>query len=80
MTLPVGVTVGLYDPKGTTAGLLNRFGIPFAVVTDLRTNSFSPFNLLIIGRDALTNDTTAEVGNNTIASRWKDFARVGGWR
>jgi hypothetical protein len=79
LSLPVGVTAGLYDPKGTTAGLLSRFGIPFAAVTDLRTNSLSPFNLLIIGRDALTNDTIAEAGNNTIASRWKDFARGGGW-
>jgi hypothetical protein len=79
LTLPVGVSAGLYDPKGTTAGLLNRFGIPFAAVTDLRTNSFSQFNLLIIGRDALTNDTLAEVGNSTVASRWKDFARAGGW-
>ena len=79
LTLPAGVTAGLYDPKGTTAGLLNRFGIPFTAVTDLRTNALGPFNLLIIGRDALTNETIAEVGNNTIASRWKEFARVGGW-
>ncbi|HEY5481772.1 MAG TPA: carbohydrate-binding domain-containing protein, partial [Verrucomicrobiae bacterium] len=79
LTLPVGVTAGLYDPKGTTAGLLNRFGIAFAAVTDLRTNSLSQFNLLIVGRDALTNDTIAEAGNSTVASRWKDFARGGGW-
>jgi len=79
LTLPVGVAAGLYDPKGTTAGLLNRFGIPFGAVADLRTNSLSQFNLLIIGRDALTNDTIAEAGNSTVASRWKDFARAGGW-
>jgi hypothetical protein len=79
LTLPSGVTAGLYDPKVTTTGLLNRFGIPFAPVNDLRTNSLSLINLLIIGRDALTNDSVAETGNSTIANRWKDFARAGGW-
>ena len=79
LSLPAGVTVGLYDPNGATAGLLNRFGISFVAVTDLRTGALGPFNLLVIGRDALTNDTVAEVGNSTIAARWKDFARAGGW-
>ena len=79
LTLPAGTTLGLYDPKGTTAGLLNRFSIPFTPIADLRSTPISQLNLLVIGQDALINDAIPEVGNGTIASRWKDFARAGGW-
>ena len=48
-------------------------------VTNLRTANYDQFNLLIVGRDALTNEPMPEVGSNTIGAKWQDFARRGGW-
>jgi hypothetical protein len=79
LTLPAGVTLALYDPRGTTAGLLGRFGLSFTTVTNLRTAAYDQFNLLIIGRDALTNEPSAEVGANTLSARWQQYAAQGGW-
>ncbi len=79
LTIPAGATLALYDPRGTTAGLLGRFGLPFLTVTNLRTASYDQFNLLIIGHDALTNEPIAEVGANTLAARWQNYAAQGGW-
>src|ERR1019366_1727397 len=78
LTLPAGVNLALYDPRGTTAGLLGRFGLSFTTVTNLRTAAYDQFNLLIIGRDALTNEPIAEVGANTLAARWQQYAAQGG--
>ncbi len=79
LTLPAGVKVGLYDPHGATAPLFNRFGLPFTLVTDLRVSAYDPFNLLVIGRHALTNEPVPEVGSGTLGAKWQDFARRGGW-
>jgi hypothetical protein len=79
LTLPVGVKPGLYDPAGATAGLLGRFGIPFAAVTNLHTAAYDQFNLLIVGQNALTAGVVPEVGSDTIAGKWQRFASRGGW-
>ena len=79
LALPAGVTLALYDPRGTTSGLLGRSDVPFATVTNLRTAAYDQFNLLLIGRDALTNEPSAEVGANTLAAQWQNFAAQGGW-
>lgn len=79
LTLPPGTQLGLYDPRGTTAALFGRFGLPFTSVTDLRTAAYDAFNLLVIGRHALTNEPLPEVGTGTLAAKWQDFARTGGW-
>ena len=79
LSLAAGLKLGVYDPKGQVAALLTRFSLPFTPVTDLRTTSYDPFNLLVIGRAALTNDTVAEAGRLTIAAKWQDFMLRGGW-
>ncbi|MEI6193103.1 MAG: carbohydrate-binding domain-containing protein [Verrucomicrobiota bacterium] len=79
LTLPAGVKLALYDPHGTTSGLLTRFGLSFTTVTNLRTAAYDQFNLLLIGRDGLTNEPTAEVGISTLAARWQQYAAQGGW-
>ena len=79
LTLPDGAKLGLYDPHGTTASLLGRFGLPFTIVTDLRASAYNAFDLLVIGRNALTNEPLPEVGSGTLAAKWLDFARSGGW-
>jgi hypothetical protein len=79
LTLPTGAKLALYDPRGTTAGLLGRFVVPFLTVTNLRTAAYDQFNLLLIGRDALTNEPTAEVGPTTLAATWQEYAVHGGW-
>ncbi|HWH69926.1 MAG TPA: carbohydrate-binding domain-containing protein, partial [Candidatus Sulfotelmatobacter sp.] len=79
LSLPPGLKLGLYDPHGATASLFNRFSLPVTAVTDLRTAPYDQLNLLVIGRDALTNEPLAEVGRDTLNSRWQDFAQRGGW-
>ena len=79
LTLPAGAKPGLYDPAGTTAALLGRFGISFFTVTNLYTAPYDQFNLLVIGQNALTAGTAPEVGSGTIASQWQNFAAQGGW-
>ena len=79
LTLPPGVNLALYDPHGTTAGLLTHFGLPYTIVTNLRTAAYNQFNLLLIGRDALTNEPVAEVGADTLSARWQNYAAQGGW-
>jgi hypothetical protein len=79
LTLPAGVTLGLYDPAGSTAALLGRFGISFAVVTNLYTASYDQFNLLVVGQNALTTGSVPEVGSGTIAGKWQNFTAHGGW-
>jgi hypothetical protein len=79
LSLAVGAKLALYDPQSTTAGLLQRFGLPFATVTNLRTADYSQFSLLVIGRDALTNSLLPEVGSDTIGGKWQSFAANGGW-
>jgi hypothetical protein len=74
-----GLKVGLYDPRGTTGGLLNRFGVSFLSVTNLRTAAYDQLDLLMIGRDALTNEPMAEVGPDTLTVKWQNFAWRGGW-
>ncbi len=79
LSWPAGAKLGLYDPRATTAGLLNRFGIPFLTVTNLRTAPYDQLQVLLVGRHALTNDSIPEVGRNTIGALWLNFARRGGW-
>ncbi len=79
VTLPVGVKLGLYDPAGATASLLNRFGVPFTTVTDLHTASYNQFNLLVVGQNALSAGAVPEVGSGAIASKWQNFTAQGGW-
>ncbi len=79
LTLPPGLKLGLHDPRGTTATLLARFGIAFTNVTNLRTAAYDQFNLLVVGRDSLTNEPVAEVGRDTLGAKWQDFALRGGW-
>jgi hypothetical protein len=79
LTLPAGARLGLYDPRATVAPLLVRFGLSFTTVTNLRSAPYEQFNLLLIGRDALTNEPLAEVGRDSLCARWQDFAQHGGW-
>jgi len=79
LTLPAGLNLGAYDPPGTTISLLQRFGMPFTVFTNLRTAPLEQVNLLVIGRNALTNDPVPEVGSNTMALKLQGFAERGGW-
>lgn len=79
LTLPAGVKLGLYDPAGATAALFGRFGISFIPVTNLYSASYDQFNLLLIGRNALTAGAAPEVGLGSIAGRWQNFTARGGW-
>ncbi len=45
--------IGLWDPKNLTAPLLHRLGVSFKLITD--TAKTSEFDLIIIGREALSN-------------------------
>jgi hypothetical protein len=79
LSLPQGMRLGVYDPKGNTANLLTQQGISFFTVTDLHTAPYSRLNLLLVGRDALTEDSVPEVGPAMLAAQWEDFARQGNW-
>jgi hypothetical protein len=79
LALQAGTQLGLYDPTGSTASLLGRFGLPFTPVADLRTAAYDAFNLLVIGRNALTNEPVPEVGRDGLAAKWQTFALRGGW-
>ncbi|MCX6902358.1 MAG: hypothetical protein NTW03_02525, partial [Verrucomicrobia bacterium] len=79
LSLAPGVKLGVFDPKGSVAALLGRFNIAYTTVTDLRSAAYDQFNLLVIGRAALTNDTAPEAGRLTIAAKWQDFMLRGGW-
>ena len=79
LSLPQAARLGVYDPKGDTTALLSRHGIAFVPVTDLGTARYDRLNLLLIGRDALAEDSGLEVGPEMWAARWEDFARQGGW-
>ncbi len=79
LTLPTGVKLGLYDPAGTTASLLGRFGIPFTTVTNLHTAAYNQFNLLLVGQNALAADPVPEVGSGSVAGQWQNFTARGGW-
>ncbi|HYG33174.1 MAG TPA: carbohydrate-binding domain-containing protein, partial [Clostridia bacterium] len=79
LSIPTSVRLGLYDPRGTTASLLQRFGLSFSTVTNLRTAAYEQLDLLVVGRNALTNEPLAEVGNATVDARWQEFALRGGW-
>ena len=76
---PPGATLGVFDPSGGVAALLARFNIPFASVPNLATEAYTQFNLLVIGRNALTNDATTPAGRLTIAAKWQEFMIRGGW-
>jgi hypothetical protein len=76
---PPGVNLGLYDPGGAVAALLARFNLPFVAVTNLGADSYSQFNLLVVGRNALGEAPTLEAGRLTIAAKWQDFMLRGGW-
>ena len=71
--------LGLYDPIGTTASLLGRFGISFTVVTNLHTAAYSQFNLLLIGPNAFAGSAVPEVGSGSVAAQWQNFTAGGGW-
>lgn len=79
LSVPAGTKLGLYDPAGSTATLLGRFGISFTAVTNLRTAAYDQLNLLVVGRDALTNEPIPEVGSDTLNAKWQSFALRGGW-
>lgn len=80
LALPPGTKLALHDPHGTTAALFTRFGLPFTNVADLRATDYGAFNLLVIGRNALVNETLPEIGSSgTLTSIWQDFASAGGW-
>jgi hypothetical protein len=79
VTTPPGLRMALFDPRGTTGSLFSRFGISFSSVTNLRTASYESFDLLVVGRHALTNESIPEVGLDTLTARWQDYARRGGW-
>jgi len=79
LAMPPGLKVGLYDPAGATATLLQRFSLPYITVTNLHTAAYGELDLLIVGRDALATETLPEIGAATIASQWQDFALRGGW-
>ena len=79
LSLPQGMRLGVYDPKGNTANLLTQQGISFFAVADLHTAPYSRLNLLLVGRDALTEDSVPEVGPAMLATQWEDFARQGNW-
>lgn len=78
LSLPASKHTALFDPKGTVAALFNRFQLPFTTITNLRSADYKQFDLLVIGRNALTNDPVAEAGS-TLQSSWEDFMRDGGW-
>ena len=71
--------LGLFDPIGTTAALLASSGLSFSTITNLRTAPYDLLDLLVIGRNALTNEPLPEIGRNTIGSKWQDLACRGGW-
>jgi len=79
LRLPAGVRLGVYDPPGASRTLLTRLGVPFDLVTNLITNSYGPWNVLLIGQGALTNDSSFQVGTNLPATQWEQFAGRGGW-
>jgi hypothetical protein len=79
LTAPPGLKLGLYDPRGTTAPLLARFGLSFTMLTNLRSAPYSQFNLVLIGRDALTNEPLPEVGGATLQAQWQNYCLHGGW-
>ena len=79
LALPEGVKLGLYDPAGTTASLLGRFGISFASVTNLHTAAYGQFNLLLVGQNAFAGSPVPEVGSGSVAAQWQNFTASGGW-
>jgi hypothetical protein len=79
LSIPAGLRVAVYDPKGDTSGILSRQGISFTKVADLRAARYDRFNLLIIGSNALQQDSSLEVGPQMLAALWQDFSRQGGW-
>ncbi len=79
LSAPPGFKVGLYDPAGVTATLLQRSGFAYTTVTNLHAAAYDQLSLLIIGRDALANETVPEIGTSTIAAQWQAFALEGGW-
>lgn len=76
---PPNLRLALFDPAGTTAPLFQREGVPFVSVTNLATDAYRSFELLVIGREALTNSAVPEVGAGGIGSRWDQFMQAGGW-
>ncbi len=76
---PAGVNLGVFDPQGTVAPLFTRFNVPFTLLTNLSAEPYDAFNVLVIGRAALTNDATPEAGRLTISAKWQDFMLRGGW-
>jgi hypothetical protein len=79
LAAPLNARLALFDPAGITAPLFLREGVPFVSVTNLATEAYAGFNLLVIGRDALTNSTVPEVGSGGIGGRWDAFMKGGGW-
>jgi hypothetical protein len=79
LSLPPEVRIGLYDPVGSAATLLGRFGIPFTTLSNLQTAAYNQLDLLVVGSDAFTNEVLAEVGPATLNAKWQDFALHGGW-
>jgi Glycosyl hydrolases family 2, TIM barrel domain/Ca-dependent carbohydrate-binding module xylan-binding/Glycosyl hydrolases family 2, sugar binding domain/Glycosyl hydrolases family 2 len=79
LTLSASTKLGLYDPAGSTAALLGRFGLSFVTVTNLYTAPYDQFNLLVIGQNALTAGSVPEVGSGTLAGKWQNFTAQGGW-
>jgi beta-galactosidase len=52
-----GIEIGLFDPKGETSKLLSDMGIQFKAVD--HNSDLTQFNMLIIGKEALTLDGLA---------------------
>ena len=79
LSRPAGVNLGVFDPYGSVAPRLTSSGVPFATVTNLSTETYAGFNVFVVGREALTNDTVIEAGRLTVAAKWQDFMLRGGW-
>jgi len=76
---PPNTRLAVFDPAGATAALFQREGVPFLVITNLATDSYSGVDFLVIGRDALTNSLVPEVGSGGVGGRWESFFKAGGW-
>ena len=79
LVAPPHARLALFDPTGTTSALFQREGVPFVSITNLATETYAGFNLLVVGRDALTNSPVPEVGSGGLGGRWDDFMKGGSW-
>ncbi len=79
LAVPAGIRLGVFDPSGETAALFRRLGLAFEVATNLSSASYGSTDVLVIGRNALTQEGVLEVGRSSVAGRWEQFMDGGGW-